>query len=105
VRYGLSESTIDAICAILAHHPRVSEAVLFGSRAMERHSDRSDVDLALKGDLDALEVEGIAIELDDLPLPIRFELQLNEAIRYPPLREHIARVGKTIYSREEGEAR
>ena len=101
MKYGLSESAVHSIRRVLSRHPHITEAVLFGSRALDRHNVRSDVDLALSGDLDALEVEGIALELDDLPLPIRFELQLYSAIRFPPLREHIARVGKVIYSKGE----
>jgi predicted nucleotidyltransferase len=100
MKYGLPDAVVESICQALTHHPRVNKAVLFGSRAMNRHSARSDVDLALSGDLDALEVEGIALTLDDLPLPFRFDLQLD-AVHYPPLREHIARVGKIIYSKEE----
>lgn len=99
MNYGLSDSAVHSIRRVFAGHPRVTEAILFGSRAMDRHHARSDVDLALSGDLDPLEVEGIALELDDLPLPVRFELQLQSAIRHPPLGEHIARVDQVIYSR------
>jgi hypothetical protein len=65
-----------------------------------REHARSDVDLALTGDLDALEAEGIALELDDLPLPVRFDVQLSEGIRHSALRTHIARVGQRLYSRQ-----
>ena len=45
--------------------------------------------------------EAIAAELDELPLPYRFDVQAYEAIRYQPLREHIDRVGKSFYARTE----
>ena len=59
--------------------------------------DCSDVDLAIHGDVTPLEAESIASELDDLPLPYRFEVQPLDAIRHEPLRDHIDRVGICIY--------
>ena len=56
----------------------------------------SDVDLALEGIDDPLQAESIAAELDELPLPYVFDVQALSAIRYRPLREHIARVGVLI---------
>lgn len=98
--YGLSDSALAAIRDVLARHPRVSEAVLFGSRVLGREDARSDVDIALSGNLDVLEAEGIALELDDLPLPVRFDVQLSEGIQHRAFREHLARAGQTVYSRE-----
>jgi predicted nucleotidyltransferase len=45
---------------------------LFGSRAKGTHSRHSDIDLAVLGKVDALQVEALAAELDELPLPNRF---------------------------------
>jgi hypothetical protein len=39
------------------------------------------------------------MELDELPLPYRFDVKSLNSIRYLPLREHIMRVGVTIYSK------
>ncbi len=58
---------------------------------------RSDVDLALAGPLGALGAEAIAAELEDLPLPYRFDVHALAAITHAPLLEHIARVGMVIY--------
>jgi hypothetical protein len=55
---------------------------LFGSRAKGTASDRSDVDLAVRGDLTPLQAEAIAGELDELPLPYRFEVQPIARIRH-----------------------
>jgi hypothetical protein len=33
MKYGLPEHTVDQICAVLAQHPAVERAVLYGSRA------------------------------------------------------------------------
>jgi hypothetical protein len=61
------------------------------------HSARSDVDLAMSGDLDPLRAESIAAELEELSVPCHFDVQALDPIEYHPLREHIQRVGILIY--------
>jgi hypothetical protein len=56
-----------------------------------------DLDLALAGDVAPLRAESIAAELDELPLPYRFEVQSLAHIHHRPLLEHIKRVGILIY--------
>ena len=78
-------------------HPEVSEVRLFGSRAKGTHAPSSDVDLALLGNLNALQAEAIAAELDELPLPYHFDVIAFDLIKLQPLREHIERVGVRLY--------
>lgn len=85
------------MCTIFRNHPEVTSATLFGSRAKGTHSDRSDVDIVVTGDVEPLRAEMIASELDELPLPYRFEVQPLAHIHYQPLLEHIKRVGILIY--------
>jgi predicted nucleotidyltransferase len=88
---------LELVLSVLRHHPEVESATLFGSRAKGTHTPRSDVDLALAGSLGALEAEAIAAELEELPLPYRFDVHALAAISHAPLLEHIARVGLVIY--------
>ena len=97
MRPGLSEHELRLLRDTLRRHPRVVGAILFGSRAKGTHSPQSDVDLAVVGNLTPLEAESIAGELEELPLPYRFEVQSLERITHEPLREHIGRVGIRIY--------
>lgn len=97
--FDLTPDSIESIRRILARHPEVSEAIVFGSRALGRSHPRSDVDLALCGDLQSLDAERIALELDELPLPVHFDVQTLNAIRHRELREHIFRVGQSLYRR------
>ncbi|CAN5433731.1 nucleotidyltransferase domain-containing protein [soil metagenome] len=92
----LTERELDLITGVIRHHPRITKVKLFGSRAMGTHSARSDVDLAVWGAADAVEAEAVAGELDDLPLPYRFEVQSFEHLTNPALREHIERVGISL---------
>jgi len=84
--------------SVFQRHPEVKTATLFGSRAKGTHTERSDVDLVVTGAVEPLRAEAIAAELEELPLPYRFEVQPLEHIRYVPLLEHIKRVGVLIYS-------
>ena len=47
--FGLKDSDINAIIAILKRYPDVKEAIIFGSRAMGNYKPGSDIDIALKG--------------------------------------------------------
>jgi uncharacterized protein len=93
----LKPAELEMVRAVFRDHPEVKSATLFGSRAKGTHNDRSDVDLVVAGDVEPLRAESIAAELDELPLPYRFEVQPLEHIHYRPLLEHIKRVGLSIY--------
>ena len=82
---------------VFSRHPEVEAVKLFGSRAKGTHDPHSDVDLAVWGQIDQLRAEAIAAELDDLPLPYRYDVIPFHAIQLAELREHIRRVGVPIY--------
>ena len=96
-RAPLVASELELVLSVLRQHPEIESATLFGSRAKGTHSDRSDVDLALAGSLGALGAEAIAAELEELPLPYRFDVHDLGAITHPLLLEHIGQVGMVIY--------
>ena len=94
---GLTDREMDLIRGILKRHGEITGAVMFGSRAKGTASPASDIDLALEGIEDELAAEAIAAELDDLPLPYRFDAKAMAAIQSQALREHIDRVGVKIH--------
>ena len=94
---ALELSELELVRSLLHQHPEVESASLFGSRAKGTHTPRSDVDLALTGPLGALDAEAIAAELEELPLPHRFDVHALASITHAPLLEHIRRVGVVIY--------
>lgn len=94
----LKPDELTMVCAVFRGHPEVKSVTLFGSRAKGAHHNRSDVDLVVTGNVEPLRAESIAAELDDLPLPYRFEVHPLEHIHDRPLLEHIERVGILIYS-------
>lgn len=97
IRPHLSNHELSLVRGVFGRHPEVFEVILFGSRAKGTNQWQSDVDLAISGDVTPLAAEAIAGELDELPLPYRFEVQPLDRIVHSPLREHIKRVGICIY--------
>ena len=93
----LTSHELNLVRGIFRRHPEVASATLFGSRAKGTHTERSDVDLVVAGNVDPLRAEAIAAELDELPLPYRFEVQPFDHIHHRPLLDHIKRVGIIVY--------
>jgi uncharacterized protein len=85
------------IRAVFQRYAAVTRVVLFGSRAKGTARPESDIDLALDGDISHDTVSRIASDLDDLPLPYRFDIKALGSIRHSELRSHIHRVGIECY--------
>lgn len=83
--------------SVFRSHPSVREVRLFGSRAKGTHRNYSDVDLAIWGNVTPLQAQAIAAELDDLPLPYRYDVQVFDAGKSQELRAHIGRAGIALY--------
>ena len=99
---ALTGMELSLILDVFGRHPEITSAKLFGSRAKGTHKPGSDVDLAVWGNVDALGAEAIAAELDELPLPYRFEVKAFDLISLPDLRQHIERVGIRVYCAPSG---
>lgn len=99
--FGLSASTIAQIHAVLKKYPEIEKAVIYGSRAKGNFREGSDIDLTLFGDVGTNTVADVIDALDDSNLPYLFDVSVFELIENEKLREHIDRVGKVFYEREE----
>lgn len=103
-RFGLSEITIGKICSVLARHPEIEQAILYGSRAKGNYTTGSDIDLTLRGDADLTQdvLYSVIHELDDLLLPYTIDLSLFSTLHDPDFIEHIQRVGVLFHERKGG---
>jgi predicted nucleotidyltransferase len=100
VRFGLTSGEIDAIQSVLRLHPKISRAILYGSRAKGTYRPGSDIDLTLQGEgLTLTDLLCISNELDDLLLPYTIDLSLFDSLQEPTLLAHIARIGVELFSR------
>ncbi|GAB4447461.1 MAG: nucleotidyltransferase domain-containing protein [Anaerolineales bacterium] len=101
MKYGLPQSTVQKICAVLSRYPQVETAILYGSRAKGNYKNGSDIDLTLRGgaDLTLNVLYKIMTEIDDLLLPYTIDLSIFNDIGDPDVIEHIQRVGVTFYDK------
>lgn len=97
---GLTDAALAAIRQVLARHPEVEVAILYGSRALGRHRPASDIDLTLIGSaISAAALARIDAELDDLLLPWMIDLSWQASIHHPALLAHLERAGLELYRR------
>ena len=99
MKYGLFDSQLKTIEEILASHPEIEEALLFGSRAMDTFKEASDVDIALKG---SKVNSKLAIKLqsyfeEETDLPYFFDFVSYSHIDNKNLIKHIDKEGIIIY--------
>jgi len=96
--FGLKPEALERIRQVFRRHPEVHEVRIFGPRAVGCFEDRSDVNLALWGDLDDALLERIMGELDELPLPYIFDIEAYESIHHESLKRHINEFGRILYA-------
>ena len=94
---GLDAEELSQLQALFSCYPEIRKVILFGSRAKRTARKNSNIDLAVDGIENPLAIESLSMELDELPLPYRFELQSMSTIKNQSLLEHIERVGIVIY--------
>ena len=93
----LSPAALEALAATFGAYAEIEEVILFGSRAAGRATPRSDIDLATRGLTDSRKLGTLALDLEDLDIPQKCDLQAYEEIRHAPLRARIDAVGIVIY--------
>jgi len=97
MKYGLSPNVIKQITEVISKFPQVEETIIYGSRVKGNYKPSSDVDLTLKGNnLTLQQLNKVAIMLDDLLLPQKFDVSIYQHISNPDLLDHIARVGQRL---------
>jgi predicted nucleotidyltransferase len=103
MKYGLPQSVVQKICAILRRYPQVEKAILYGSRAKGNYKNGSDIDLTLRGgaDLSLNVIYKILDDLDELLLPYTIDLSIFNDISDHDVIEHIRRVGVVFYDKSE----
>ena len=98
--FGLKNSDLEKIVAIMKDNEVVEEVLLFGSRAKGNYKNGSDVDLALKGKLNFTITAHIGFLLnEETNMPYKFDVIDYQSIQNKELIEHINRVGVVLYKR------
>jgi len=99
--FGLSEKTIETLINFFKKHPRVEEVKIYGSRAMGNYEKGSDIDFAIYGDIDFSFQSKILGELDELPTPYKYDVTDYKTIENSNLKDHIDRIGKIFYKKQQ----
>lgn len=96
--FGLPAEALHSIRAAISRYPEVSEAVVFGSRAMGNYKSGSDVDIALKGaGVTRDTVQSLSRLLnEELPLPWKFDILAYALTESPELRARIDDEGVSL---------
>ncbi len=102
MNFGLSETDLQYIVEGIQHFPEIKQAAIFGSRAKGNYRRGSDVDIAIWGarvNFDTVARLHALLE-EESPMPYFFDIIDFSHLDHPELREHIERVGKVIFKRD-----
>ena len=103
-RFGLKEKDLKDIIDFFKQFTTIKEALIFGSRAKGNYRHGSDVDIVLKGDIDFKTLTRISYLLNQESLmPYKFDILTYSNITNQDLKEHINRIGISIYKIKEQE--
>ena len=97
----ISASTWEKMNGVFATYPELTSVTLFGSRATGKSTPRSDFDLATHGITDHYRLGRLVLDLEDLNMPQKCDVQAYESIGYAPLKRHIDEFGIAIYEKTE----
>ncbi len=98
--FGLRESDLTNIVTLLSLFEQIEEAVIFGSRAKGNFKNGSDVDIAIKGNIDLATTTKLSYMLNEETLmPYKFDIVNYTQNSHEDLKKHIDRVGITIYDK------
>ena len=102
IDHGLSERQLNLIRNLIREFaPGVKSVSLFGSRATNSHRSYSDIDMVLYGDVKEDAVDRLWTCFNESSLPYKVDLVAYHLINYPPLKAHIDRFAKTLFSTDQ----
>lgn len=99
---GLKDRDRERIFAVLSQFPKVTQATLFGSRAIGTFRPASDIDLVLDGaEITLADIIAMKAKLSELNLAVDIDLIAHASISNSALREHIENCGIPWYRRKD----
>ncbi len=101
---SLPQRILERLRSVFVQYPELTAVRLFGSYATGKATSRSDIDLATVGITDRHRLGRLALDLEDLPIPQKCDVQAYESISYEPLKRHITERGVVIYRNSDGYA-
>jgi uncharacterized protein len=100
MKFGLKPEYEIVLSSIFKKYNEIEEVILYGSRAKGNYSDRSDIDFAVRGNIDRHIISHILLDADESMIPYKLDVQDYSKINNYALKDHIDRVGKLFYKKE-----
>lgn len=99
--FGISDNDLKYIVSAIEKFAEIRRAVIFGSRAKGDAKPGSDIDIAIYGDKVSFDTVSrlLATLEEESPMPYRFDIVDYTHLTHPDLKDHIDRVGITIFER------
>ena len=95
---GLSQKELEILKEVFKKFDNIKEVILFGSRALGKHRPSSDIDLAIKGNVDINTLSKLKFTLEeDTNLPYFFDVVIYDNLDNLELKKHIDEFGKRIF--------
>jgi predicted nucleotidyltransferase len=98
--FGFSDNAFNLFISALGSFPEISQAAIFGSRAMGNYTNGSDVDVAIFGK-DANEKVATRLSAllnESISLPYKFDVVAYETCKNADLKVHIDTYGKHLFA-------
>ena len=94
---GLTQKELEILKDVFKKFDDIKEVILFGSRALGTHKTASDIDLAIKGNVDINTLSKLKYTLEeDTNLPYFFDVVIYDNLDNLELKKHIDEFGKVI---------
>jgi len=99
LNFGFTDRQKNLLKHILSKYIGSGAVIVYGSRANGKYTERSDVDLVIRGCNENSErlLLSIKDEIDESDFPFLVDIQYYESIKNPELINHINHVGKIIF--------
>ncbi|MBF0207504.1 MAG: nucleotidyltransferase domain-containing protein [Oligoflexia bacterium] len=94
----LTQKELEVIIGYLRKFDNIEEALLFGSRVLDRNRSNSDIDIALKGtNIENSKTALWGLLEDESPLQYTFDIVDYHKIKNSDLKTHIDKQGIVFY--------
>ena len=102
MNHGLSDRQLTVLKQILSHFAdEIASIDLFGSRATGDYRPNSDIDLVVRGTIKEKQIDRLWTMFHESNLPFSVDVKSYELTTYPPLKAHMDKVCKHLFTQED----
>lgn len=99
---SVSPARRDVLRSVLSgYSEQIDRVAVFGSHALGRARDNSDIDLVIYGQLTDRDIDRLWTLFDSSQLSVPVDVVHYRSTLYPPLKNHIDAVAKTLFTKQQ----